>query len=97
MTLQDEDGVFLEIEPLSTEDPPPDDPEDADGEEGEAPEPAVVGELRREVERLKTELEAQKSRVRELGSSIASNWETWTVLYYRRMRRLVPCGSTSRK
>ena len=63
MTLQDEDGVFLEIEPLPIEDPPPDDPEDADGE---APEPAVVGELRVEVERLKTELEAQKSRVREL-------------------------------
>ena len=66
MTLQDEDGVFLVIEPLPIEDPPPDDPEDADGGEGEAPEPAVVGELRVEVERLKTELEAQKSRVREL-------------------------------
>ena len=66
MTLQDEARVFLEIEPLATDDPPPDDPGDADGEEGEVPEPAVVGELRAEVERLKTELEAQKSRVREL-------------------------------
>ena len=51
-------GGFLEITPLATEDPPPNDPEKAGGDEGEVPEPA---ELRAEVEHLKIELEAQKS------------------------------------
>ena len=53
MTLQDETGVFREIEPPEPEDPPEDNPstEDSDGES------QAVGELRAEVERLKVELE----------------------------------------
>ena len=65
ISLQDETGVFEEIEPPEPEDPPLVDPPH-DGEEGEEEEPAVVTQLRAEVERLTTELEAQKTRVREL-------------------------------
>ena len=64
--LQDESGVFREIEP-----PEPDDPEDsvhsslsAGGEE-EA-EPEVVASLRAEIVQLEAELETQKSKTRDL-------------------------------
>ena len=65
ITLQDETGVFKEIEPPEPEEPPPvDPPRDEDGEEDG--EPAVVAGLRAEAERLTIELESQKNRVREL-------------------------------
>ena len=65
ISLQDETGVFEEIEPPEPEDPPLVDPPH-NGEEGEEEEPAVVTQLRTEVERLTTELEAQKTQVRKL-------------------------------
>ena len=65
ITLQDETGVFKEIEPPDPEESPPVDPprEEHGEEDGE---PAVVAELRAEVERLTIELESRKNRVREL-------------------------------
>ena len=65
ITLQDETGVFKEIEPPDPEEPPPvDPPREEDGEEDG--EHALVAELRAEVERLTIELESRKNRVREL-------------------------------
>ena len=66
MTLQDETGPFLEVEPPTVEDPPPDIPPERSEEETATPDAAMVRALSTEVESLRTELEAQKTRVREL-------------------------------
>ena len=61
--LLDEMGTFEEIKPSEPEDPPPED--NLSSEESDVG-PAVVGELRAEIEQLKKEMEAQKNRVRQL-------------------------------
>lgn len=64
ITLQDEMGVFKEIDSPIHGDPSPGDlPHEGDEEEVK---PAIITELRAEIERLTAELEAQKKRVREL-------------------------------
>ncbi len=67
ITLQDETGVFEEVEPPDPPDDPtlvhtPGDDTEKDKEDG----PAVVAELRAEVGRLAAELEVQKKRVRDM-------------------------------
>lgn len=64
ITLQDETGVFKEIELPAPEDPSLGNLPHEGGEEED--EPAIVVELRAEVERLTAELEVLKKRVREL-------------------------------
>jgi hypothetical protein len=64
--LQDEAGVFREIEP-----PEPDDPEDSlhsslSEEDEDESEPEIVASLRAEILQLKAELEAQKAKTRDL-------------------------------
>ena len=64
--LQDESGVFREIEP-----PEPDDPEDSvhsslSEEEEEELKPEVVASLRAEIVQLEAELEKQKAKTRDL-------------------------------
>ena len=66
MCLQDESGVFREIEP-----PEPDDPEDSvhsslSEEEEEELKPEVVASLRAEIVQLEAELEKQKAKTRDL-------------------------------
>lgn len=66
MTLQDEMGVFMEIEPPTVDAHPPDGLPGQESDETDSEEPTAVRELREEVGRLTVELETQKARVREL-------------------------------
>ena len=66
MTLQDEMGVFMEIEPPSVDVHPPDGSSGRESDETDSEEPTAVRELQEEVERLKVELETLKTRVRKL-------------------------------
>ena len=66
MTLQDEMDVFMEIEPPTVYVHPPDGSSVRERDERDSEEPTAMRELREEVERLKVELETQKTRIREL-------------------------------